>query len=318
MRRVLITHTDLDGVASGALILKKYGSVDRIYFTQPHHLHSRLAWVPNGSIVYITDIGINKTSLSKIRENIKRILGSGGEIFWFDHHVWEESWIKELTELGVALYVDRTTCSAGVVSKYLNVEDSEELVKATCSVDLWLMNDWRGNFLSRYVGYAGGASWKEKTLKKLANFDGGIDPEISEVVEKAISKELKIYDKALKKAKIKEYGGIKLVYYFKDQEEHITSYIANILMSRHGADIAVICRRGSVSLRSRSIDVRRVALSMGGGGHPKAAGASLKPDLIRRILYFLGLKSFYTEWCINEVLKHLSLTQISPHHFEGI
>lgn len=318
MWRVLITHTDLDGVASGALILKKYGSVDRIYFTQPHHLHSRLAGVPNGSIVYITDIGLNKTSLNKIKESVKRILGSGGEILWFDHHVWEESWVNELTELGVTLYVDRTTCSAGVVSKYLGIEDSGELVKATCSVDLWLMNDWRGNFLSRYVGYTGGASWKEKTLRKLINFDGSIDSEISEVVEKAITKELKIYDKALKKAKIREYGGIKLVYYFKDQEEHLTSYIANILMSRHRADVAVICRRGSVSLRSRSVDVRKVALSMGGGGHPKAAGASLKPDLIRRVLYFLGLKGSYTEWCVNEVLKHISLTQTSPHHSEGI
>lgn len=309
MRRILITHTDLDGVASGALILKKYGDLDKIYFTQPHHLHARLAGVPNSSIVYITDLGINKTSLDKIKENIKRIVNSGGEVFWFDHHVWEESWIKELTEMRVALYVDRTTCSAGVVSKYLGVENSEELVKATCSVDLWLMNDWRGNFLSRYVGYAGGTSWKEKALKKLASFNGTIDSEISEVVEKAITTELKIYSKALKKAKLKGCGDIKIVYYFKDQEEHLTSYIANILMSRYGADIAVICRRGSISLRSRSLDVREVALSMGGGGHPRAAGAGLKPDLIRRIMYFLGLKSLYTEWCINKVLQHLSLTQ---------
>lgn len=309
MRRILITHTDLDGVASGALILRKYGNIDKIYFTQPHHLHARLAGVPNGSVVYITDLGVNNSSLNKIKESIKRILSSGGEVFWFDHHVWEESWITELTEMGVALYVDKTTCSAGVVSKYLGVENSEELVKATCSTDLWLMNDWRGNFLSRYVGYAGGASWKEKTLRKLASFDGTIDSEISEAVEKAVTTELKIYGKVLKKAKMRGCGDIKIVYYFKDQEEHLTSYIANLLMSRYGADIAVICRRGSVSLRSRSIDVREVAFSMGGGGHPRAAGAGLKPDLIRRILYFLGLKNLYTEWCVNKVFQHLLLTQ---------
>lgn len=309
MRRVLITHTDLDGVASGALILKKFGHLDRIYFTQPHNLHVRLAGVPNGSAVYITDIGVNKTSFDKIKENVKRVLSSGGEVFWFDHHVWEESWIKELAELGVSLYVDRSTCSAGVVYKYLGVEASEELVRAACSVDLWLMNDWRGNFLSRYVGYVGGASWKEKALKKLAGFDGTIDSEISDMVEKAITKELKIYDKALKKAKIRECGGVKVVYYLKDQEEHLTSYIANILLSRYEADIAVICRRGSISLRSRTLNVREVALSMGGGGHPRAAGASLKPDLVRRLMYFLGLRSFYAEWCVNKVLKQLVSTQ---------
>lgn len=305
MRTVLITHTDLDGLASGALILKKLGSLDKVYFTQPNHLHTKLAGVPKESVVYVTDVGVNSTTLDKVKEQVKKILDSGGRIYWFDHHVWEDHWISGLSELGVNLYVDRSACSAWVVHKYLDVEDSEDLVRAVCSVDLWLMNDWRGNYLSRYAGYAGGNAWKERVLRRLAHFSGTLDAEIFEVVEKAVTKELNIYSKALKKANVRECGGIKVVYYLKDEEEHLTSYIANALIARHKADIAVLCRRGSVSLRSREVNVREIAMRMGGGGHPKAAGASLRPDIIRKIMYVIGLKKFYVEWCVSKVLEHV-------------
>ncbi|MEM0297637.1 MAG: DHHA1 domain-containing protein [Zestosphaera sp.] len=307
MRTVLITHTDLDGLASGALILKKLGSLDRVYFAQPHYLHSKLAGVPGGSTVYVTDLGVNSNTLDKVKEQVKKILVSGGKVYWFDHHVWEDSWIADMTKLGVDLYVDRTACSAWVVSKYLDVKDSDDLVRTACSVDLWLMNDWRGNYLSRYVGYTGGNAWKERALRKLAQFSGSVDHEIFEVTEKAITKELNVYSKALKKANVKECNGVKIVYYLKDEEEHLTSYIANTLIARYEADVAVICRRGSVSLRSREVDVREIAMRMGGGGHPKAAGASLRPSIIMRIMYVIGLKKFYAEWCVGKVLEHICI-----------
>jgi oligoribonuclease NrnB/cAMP/cGMP phosphodiesterase (DHH superfamily) len=56
-------------------------------------------------------------------------------------------------------------------------------------------------------------------------------------------------------------------------------------MSRFGADVAVIVRsNGAASLRSRSVDVSVVARRLGGGGHPRAAGARIKLPLIVRLL----------------------------------
>ncbi|MEM2021599.1 MAG: DHHA1 domain-containing protein [Zestosphaera sp.] len=305
MRRVLITHTDLDGLASGALLLRRFGSLDKVFFAQPHHLHSRLAGVPNGSVVYVTDLGVNRTTLSKVKEQVRRILESGGEVYWFDHHVWDYPWIEDFIKLGVNLHVNRDVCTAWIVYKYLGGDGPDDLARVACSVDLWMMDDWRGNYLSRYVGYAGGSTWKERVLKRLARFNGVIDTEIAEVVEKAITEELSVYSKAIKKARLRECNRIKVVYYLKDSEEHLTSYVANALIARYEADIAVICRRGSVSLRSRDMDVREVAVAMGGGGHSRAAGAGLRPSLIRKIIYVIGLRRLYADWCVDRVMEHI-------------
>lgn len=312
METVLITHTDLDGIASGALILKKVGNVSRVYFTQPQYLHSRLSSVPNGSEVYITDLGINGSTLGKILTEVSRIISSGGRVLWFDHHIWDFKWVEELSNAGVKLFIDRGTCGAGVVAKYLNVEDSEELVKVTCSADLWLMNDWRSNFLTRYVGFKGGTSWKLKIMRELTEFNGEIHERIVEVVESVMDKELKIYSKALKKARVRTYGNVKFVFYLKDSEEHLTSYLANLLLSRYNADIAVICRRGSLSFRSKSYNVRELAKALGGGGHAKAAGAAVKPGFLMRLLYFLRLRSLYVNWCIKYVFKALENVPLKP------
>ncbi len=308
---VVITHTDLDGLSSAALILKHVGNVDRFYFAQPHQLHAVLNKVPNSSRVFIADIGVNEQSLPKVIKQLKRIISSGGSVRWFDHHVWDDTWVTKIKEVGAELHVDRSTCAAGVVAKCLRLkgDDVETLVKAACSIDLWRFDHWLGNFLARYAGYKGGYEWKKHVVMRLSSFSGVLDDEIREVVERAVSRELKIFSRALKKAVITEVDGVKIVAYFKGNEEHLTSYIANILLSRFQADIAVIVRRGSVSLRSRTYNVRELAKTLGGGGHPQAAGAPLKPPFYIRLLTLLGIRRFHINWCIkriSEVIKSYS------------
>ncbi len=308
---VVITHTDLDGLSSAALILKYIGNVDRFYFAQPHQLYAVLNKVPNSSQVFITDIGVNGPTLPKVIKQLERIISSGGSVKWFDHHVWDDEWIGKIKEVGVELYIDRSTCATGVVAKYLGLkgEDVETLVKATCSIDLWRFDHWLGNFLARYAGYKGGYEWKRYVVMKLSSFSGELDDEIKEVVEKAVSRELKIFSKALEKAVLTKVGNVKLVAYFKGNEEHLTSYIANVLLSRFQADIAVIIRYGSVSFRSRTYNVRELAKALGGGGHPLAAGAPLKPPFYIRLLTLLGIRRFHINWCIkriSEVIKSYS------------
>ena len=283
------------------------GNYDRLHFAQPHQLYAVLGKIPNGSEVYITDLGVNPSTLDRVIEQIRRIINSGGKVYWFDHHVWDESWIKTVKDLGVNLFIDRSTCTAGVVAKYLNVsgEGVDVLVKATCSLDLWRFDHWLGNYLGKVVGYKGGSKWKEYIVKKLVNFKGVLDNELLQVVEEEISKELKIMSKVLKKAHVTRHGNLIIAYYFKSDDEHITSYIAHLLMSRFNADIAVICRKGSISLRSKAYNVRELAKVLGGGGHPRAAGAPLRPPLIIRILSFIGIRRPHLEWCITKVKKAL-------------
>jgi len=302
---VVITHTDLDGLSSAALILRYAGCIDRFYFAQPHQLYAVLNKVPNKAYVYIADLGVNAPTLPKVIKHIQRIVMSGGRVKWFDHHVWDKEWVARIRNAGVDLYIDRNTCAAGVVAKYLGLEgkDVETLVRATCSVDLWRFDSWLGNYLARYAGYRGGQDWKKHVVIKLSTFNGILDDEIKNIVEKAVSNELKVFSKAINRAVPAKVGNIKIVAYFKGNEEHLTSYVANILLSRFQADIAVIVRYSSVSFRSRTYNVRELAKALGGGGHPQAAGAPLKPPFYIRLLTLLGIKRFHLNWCIKRILE---------------
>jgi len=308
---VIVTHTDLDGLSSAALILKYVGCATRFYFAQPHQLHAVLNKVSNKACVYIADLGANASTLPKVVKQLNRIISSGGRVMWFDHHVWDEEWINVIRNTGTDLYVDRSTCASGVVAKHLGLrgEDVDALVRAACSIDLWKFDYWLGNFLARYAGFRGGYDWKKHVVMKLREFNGALDNEIREVVERAVSKELRVFSKAISKAVLTEVGNVRIVAYFKGSEEHLTSYVANILLSRFQSDIAVIVRYGSVSLRSRTFNVREIAKALGGGGHPQAAGAPLKPPFYIRFLSLLGIKRFHLNWCIkriSEVIKSYS------------
>ncbi len=309
--RVIVTHTDLDGVAAAAIVAGTVGEADRLTFAQPHQLAAVFAKIPNGSEVYVSDLGINQPILEKVAKQVKRIVDSGGTVKWFDHHRWEEEWVRKLREAGAEIYVDTGTCGAGVVAKYLpaNAEWVKELVSAACSVDLWVFNDWRGNYLAKYVGY-GGTEWKRMAVAKLVGFSG-IDEEIEEVVEKVVTRELEILTAAVAKAVIvSSEGGLRAVAYFKGKDDHhLTSFIASLLMNRFDVDVAIICRRGSLSFRSRrDVDVSRAAKLIGGGGHPRAAGAKLDPPLWRLLLSFLGIRGPLFRWCVNVALDALERT----------
>ncbi len=306
--RVIVTHTDLDGVAAAAIIVGTVGDADRLMFAQPHQLGAVFAKIPNGAEVYVSDLGINQPILEKVAKQIRRITESGGTVKWFDHHRWEEGWVRRLRDAGAEVYVDTETCGAGVVAKYLPASSEwvKELVSATCSVDLWVFDDWRGNYLAKYVGY-GGTEWKRRAVTKLIGFTG-IDNEIEEVVEKVVSKELEILTAAVAKAVVVSgKGGLRAVAYFKSRDDHhLTSFIASLLMNRFDIDVAIICRRGSLSFRSRrGVDVSKAAKLIGGGGHPRAAGAKINPPLWRLVLSFLGIRGPLFRWCVNVALDAL-------------
>jgi len=309
LKRLVITHTDLDGVASAAIISRQLGKVDKYIFTQPHILHKAISAIKcsDECEVYICDLSPNNSNYLEIKEGIRKALSSGARIWWFDHHIWERKWIESLLDMGVRLAIDVTTCSAGVVLKHVGNNDpvSKRLAEATCSLDMWVFNDWLGNFLARYVGFSKSENWRRKVVDRLAS-GHLLDEEVMRVVEDSVDRELKIISEALKKAVVRDVCGHRVAYYYKSVKDHVTSYVAATLMSRYGADVAVICRKGSVSLRSNGrVDVREVAKKLGGGGHPNAAGFSVKPPTLLKVLLFFGIKGPFLKWCMSKVEKFL-------------
>lgn len=313
---VIITHTDLDGIASAALIIKhlrgtKVEEVD-IRFAQPNRLHRALKGL-SCSRLYICDLSINKTTYLPVVEELRRLVGSGTKIYWFDHHIWDDSWIEELRGLGIKLYVNSSTCTAGLIALYLDLKDpgSHALVRATCSNDLWMFNDPLGSFLSRYVACKKGNKWRKHLINKLIDFDGEIDEEILRCAEAVVDRDLTIMDKALKNSIVVNVNGVRIVFTMKYTDESSISYLAHYLMSKTEADIAIVCKENGLSIRSKDLNIRDLAVRLGGGGHPKAAGAPFKLPILYKLLLFLGLKKFVLRYCSRVVIKELKEVLLS-------
>jgi len=289
----IITHTDLDGIAAGASIVRLLGRIDGGYtvvYAEPYNLDERLEQIIEytgpGDLLVITDLGPNKTIYNKIASILSKIVARGVEVEWYDHHVWMDDEVKTLTDNGVRVIVDTSTCATGVVIHHLpKIHDSNiddyliELEKIVCSADLWRWNHPHSPKLFRVAGRSeGNSSWRNRLLDKLAR---GVlwDEELEERLQEYISRELEGFERIQSTIHVIK-GKCTIAAALKSNGPPSNSFIGGMLLGRYNSDIAVIIRgNGAISLRSRSVNVQRVASMLGGGGHPRASGAKINLPL---------------------------------------
>lgn len=312
-----IVHNDFDGTASVSVYARAMGYLPRkVFFTEPTQLPqllNTLAIDDGVKKVIIADLGMNQNGLQEAIAGIKKIRRHNVEIEWYDHHVWKDEWIKVISNAGVKLVVDTSTCGAGVVYKSIGKEDevSKKLVSADCSVDIWLHNDPIGEKLRRIVETNRDFMWKEKLIRKF--FNGVIwDEEFDRMLEDIVDKEIKGYYKLMKYVKVVEINGEKIAIAVRWKGPPDISYAAQYIMARTGATVFVSANGKSISFRSSKYNVREFALKLGGGGHPLAAGASLRIPLWRRILKRFGIVSPSLNWVSNIVIPIILEVNFKP------
>ncbi|ADI32091.1 DHH family phosphoesterase [Staphylothermus hellenicus] len=321
---IIVTHTDMDGVGSAALYIYLHGKQpEKIYFTEPYLLYKTLQKIAGSDYevrkIALMDLGMNKETMDKIMEYIRIIRGKNIDIEWFDHHVWDEDWINKLRGLGVKIYIDRSTCAVGVVAKYAekyrnNIDEEfvSELVKGVCAGDLWRFDHWRGPWYLRLVRRHDDPEWRLKVLEKISS---GVlwDDEFTDKVVERFEKELIGYKMVDKTILTREINNIRIAVVL--QNKYIeNSFTASYTMGRTNADIvAVISKDGKVSLRSRNINIRNLALAFGGGGHPRAAGFKIKIPLIIRLKSLLKNKALQ-EYIISKLTE--KIRNIGIEHIE--
>jgi oligoribonuclease NrnB/cAMP/cGMP phosphodiesterase (DHH superfamily) len=324
-RFTIITHTDLDGVAAAAIYLRVVGaSIDsgdvRLVFTEPYKLLKvikNLGRSPS-SVVAVMDLGPNASTIGELASKLSQMVKKGTRVEWYDHHRWDEDWLAKLREAGVNLFVDTSTCAAGVVERYATElygvtsdEFAKELVGAVCAADLWKWDHpWAPRLFriaERYRGRKGDA-WRRMLVKGFSQ--GSLWwPELSLALDEYIRREFEGFRYSLKRLRLVEVNGCRVALVLKKPGPPSPSILGNGLASRLNVDVVVLVRtRGKgLSLRSRSVNVRDIAYHMGGGGHLRAAGAPLNmPLLLRAISRLLpSLRLRFAEKQLREVLKRV-------------
>jgi oligoribonuclease NrnB/cAMP/cGMP phosphodiesterase (DHH superfamily) len=288
----IITHTDMDGAGAAGLYIYLSGIQNyKLFFTEPYLVNKTLARVLNANYerLVLLDIGINPSVYGEVVDYISRLRKRGVSIAWFDHHIWSEEWLRELRDLGVDIFNDKSTCATGVVAKYVeprrNPVDSvfvSELVKGVCAGDLWRFDHWMGGYYLRLVRRIDSNTWRRNVVKTIA--EGRLwSSEFDEKILAHVESELKVLSCGLNTLD-KYVNGLKIVV-AENNEEVENSFIAAFLIGRYNADIAVLASiDGKLSFRSRSVNVREIAIRMGGGGHVYASGAKIEVPLMVRLL----------------------------------
>lgn len=289
----LITHTDADGVAAAALYTYLVGDSHKVVFVEPYSLKKALyrVYKKRPKHVAIFDIGPNTDTIDFVVGVIELLHGKGAEIAWFDHHVWEDDWIKRIGGAGAKLFIDRSTCATGVVARYATpsrpVDQAfvKELVDSVCGADLWRFDHRLSPFFMRLIRRRDPDTWRQHVYETLSK--GVIwTEEFEEKVVERFEEEVKELSKK-PSMRVFEKNGIKVTIILKNQRVE-NSILASRAMSIANADIAIVVdRSGKISLRSRGFDVRKIAVALGGGGHRTAAGAKIDIPIHIKILGIL-------------------------------
>ncbi len=300
-----IVHNDFDGTASAAVYARAVGKLPKnTFFTEPTRLHNFLNKLELRGVkkIVMADLGANGSTIDAVVERLKWITSQGVEVQWFDHHVWKDEWKDKVSKAGVKLYHDVSTCGAGVIHKNMNPDDdfSSKLASADCSVDIWLHNDPMGEKLRRVVEDSPDFSWK---IHLIETFYNGVlwNEEFQQILERKVDEELKGYNKLNKYFKVVEIDGKKIAIAIRWRGPPDISYASQYIMTRTGAVVFVSANGKSISFRSSKYEIRRFALEFGGGGHPLAAGASLRVPAVYRFFRKIGMRRFMMNWVTGKV-----------------
>ncbi len=292
-----ITHiSDLDGMASAALLVKNFGiPLENIFFfdysasifsAMREEIMSRN---PRNSLFILSDAGVNQQIVKSCANLAAFLKKNGNSIMWLDHHVWNDESIRMLSKYASLMIVGENSycCGADIVYKLLcrNDPKSEKLVELTHISDLYLKpkSNAQRAILERYafgIKYLNMQEDENRNakLRKLIYFlsIGKIN---NSLIKNAHSRYKKIFIKSVKilddSAQTIKAGRIKIALGFAPDLQ--STFAAHRLRIRNKVQIGAYVNTSRIrdsptcSLRSAGkTSCLYIAERFGGGGHPHA------------------------------------------------
>lgn len=272
-----ITHTDSDGVITAYLINKYVERSKRIMFSNPSRIKDTIlrSLIEEWEIkrLYVLDISGNERAL--------RVASIYDYVVWIDHH----EWIPENKYKNIEITIENEPSAARVVSKKYGIEDpivdfADHLDQNSPQNDLEV--DFRDLISSIRNSYQ---RERDHILEKIV-FDM-MDNDLKTIIDlnKKNIENFRIEMERLKSRIRENIKNIKVNdknVYIVETDKNIPVYKIQEIVPKDWDLIVVIYKRirGSytswkIEFRSRELDILPVAKLFGGGGHKKAAGASI-------------------------------------------
>ncbi len=288
MKNIIITHKDVDGIASGAIVLRTIGDA-RIRFASPRSIANVLSRIPEGNgEIYILDIAVNSSTLHEIAKELCRLKEGGRRIIWVDHHPWPKEAIELLSKYVDKLIVKPSPSAASLVKDIFAEDDlvCEMIAQIgddadTGRYEMELSNEyyWAGRDPGRRV-------YLLKTLAE-GNFE---DEKVKRWAEEQREKDRKLLDKMISEAIEIRFtkSGKKYALIDLRPKGGPGTAIARELAKREGIDFSLVlysCDGGFGLYRGKGdVRLKEICESYKGGGHEYACGGRLRFNFIERIL----------------------------------
>lgn len=267
----LLTHTDLDGVAS-AYFIKKHNNIENIYFAQPNQINEGTVKMPEEFI--LTDLPYHeKCSM------------------WFDHHASSKT-----TKKFEGKFDGKAPSAAQVICDYYKDYEDKEILEEVNKADTasFSLKELRNPKDWVLLYYTLDTTQNENFLKiiieEMKNGMKGIqnNPIIMEKMNEKRD-ELKIGDEYLKKNNVIEGRVLEC-----DFRNSGLSYSANrifavypeieyaFLLKRKQNKTAISIRANSL-MRTNEKDLGDIMKKFGGGGHKSAAAVLIEDDKVSTV-----------------------------------
>ena len=322
MSSIILTHGDLDGIASGAIALMAFPR-SQVIFTRPSQIHEDLLRFARDApdLVSISDIAVNSSMFEEIMRAIDRY-PARTKIHWTDHHPIAPSQKKRLSQKVEYFHETGVSAAELVFRKF-----GAKLPEAALRLALYgAIGDYCDNtpFTSLYL---------ENYDKRTLYFEAGILVQaLQEIDYKRESRDL-LYELALgvqpsamnemvtlavKATRIEN----EIFHYVQENARKMgdVGYVLDMPMNGYrgkSAKFAASCTESQVGISARSgedeidLSLRRrnsvidlnEALSeiiphipgSQGGGHPAAAGATMNrndfPTFLERLVSYVNSSS---------------------------
>lgn len=306
----LFTHTDLDGIGCDILARKYYSNYPNRYnlytffcdyktidnIIETELLGCKL--VPD--IVYITDISVSDATAEKLDEYadkhnvILKLLDHHGTAMRLNKYEW--------ASIVTSIAPEKNACGTFLLFKELYINPAycnRAILEFVELVRLWdtyefERDDTEMGIKAKELNYLFQAIPRDEFIEYISKFyiSDDVDhfPEFESnyrnIIDGAIAKEDAVYDKADRELIIRDYNGYKMGFYFGGP---YTSQVCNRLCKAH-RDLDFVCCINTTYMTYEFRTIRNdlnlgkeIAPNFGGGGHPKAAGASISKEQINKI-----------------------------------
>ncbi len=298
MKAVIVSHWDVDGIASAAIAVRNGARIVKLAALSalPKIVEDAVLTAERENIdtVLVADLNPSRWQRRLIETSLDYAESIGVRIVWLDHHEWDPVLRDELHELGVELHIDTGRVSAELVAEHVGCDDPvcRRLITMARDDDLFLNRDrlavkWRR--LLRWYGwrvrYNAVRDWARGIL-----WPSWVQP----LWEQLSSEYERLMNETLRSARLHRVGGL-TVLTVKAVSDKLHPGEVHAQLVSHGleADIYAIIYENGVSLRSETLPLACIARILGGGGHEHAAGipgGDWTPEKLADALYKAALR----------------------------